>query len=142
MKNAVSTWFVGFLFAVGLGISGMTDPRKVIGFLDIFGKWDPSLIFVMLGSIALHFITFKIIRRRRSPLFSTEWHVPEKTKITSSLIFGSIVFGMGWGLAGYCPGPAIVSLASLEIRPLLFVGFMLVGMFLFQILDKKIKFNR
>jgi uncharacterized membrane protein YedE/YeeE len=138
----MSVWIVGFVFALGLGISGMTQPQKVIGFLDIFGNWDPTLIFVMVGAITVHFFTYKLIRRRARPLFSNVWHVPEKTKISRSLIIGSIVFGMGWGLAGYCPGPAITSLASFQLRPAIFVVGMLAGMLVFKVLDKKLKISR
>ncbi len=142
MKNNLSAWIVGFVFSLGLGISGMTQPQKVVGFLDIFGNWDPSLIFVMLGSIAVHFVTYKLIRKRSSPLFSAQWHLPQSNKITPSLVIGSIVFGAGWGLAGYCPGPAITSLASMQMRPALFVIGMLGGMFIFKLLDAKLKFKR
>lgn len=142
MKNNLSAWSVGFLFALGLGISGMTDPQKVLGFLDIFGNWDPSLIFVMAGSILVHFISYKLIRRRKSPLFSSQWHVPQKTEITPSLVIGAILFGFGWGLAGYCPGPAVTSLASLQIGPAIFVMSMLIGMALFMLIDRKLKIKR
>jgi uncharacterized membrane protein YedE/YeeE len=142
MKNSLAAWIVGFLFALGLGLSGMTQPQKVLGFLDVFGQWDPSLIFVMAGSIAVHFVTFRLIKKRTSPLFSTGWHVPEKTRITPSLVAGSLIFGFGWALGGYCPGPAVTSLGSFETRPLVFVVSLLAGMFAFKLLDRKIKFNR
>lgn len=142
MKNNLSALIVGFIFALGLGISGMTRPEKIIGFLDIFGNWDPSLMFVMLGAIVVHFITYGLIRRRKTPLLSLAWHVPEKTKITPSLVIGSAIFGMGWGLAGYCPGPAITSLASFQLRPALFVIAMIGGMYAFKRLDQTFKLNR
>lgn len=142
MKNNLSAMTVGFIFALGLGISGMTNPQKIIGFLDVFGKWDPSLIFVMLGSIVIHFFFYKIIRKRESPLFSMDWHVPKKSQVTPSLIVGSIIFGIGWGIAGYCPGPALTSLASLHPRAVIFVLGMIVGMFIFKKLDQKLRFNR
>ena len=142
MKNNLTSWAVGFIFAMGLGMSGMTDPRKVIGFLDIFGNWDPSLIFVMAGAISLHFITYKLIRQRPSPLLSAEWHLPQKSKITKSLVIGSVLFGIGWGLAGYCPGPAVTSLSFFDLRPLIFVLSMVVGMVIFRLLDQKLKINR
>jgi len=142
MKKNIAIWLVGFNFALGLGLSGMTQPQKVIGFLDIFHNWDPSLMFVMLGSVLVHFISYKIIRKQPYPLFSKIWHIPEKKKITPSLIIGSTIFGIGWGLAGYCPGPAITSIASLQKGPIIFVFGMLLGMLIFKILDRKIKFNR
>lgn len=142
MKNNISAWIVGFVFALGLGISGMTDPKKVIGFLNVFGNWDPSLIFVMMGSIAVHFVTYRWIRRRSLPLFSNQWHVPQKSQITPSLMIGSLIFGIGWGLAGYCPGPALTSLAFFQLPPFVFVASMLAGMFLFKLVDQKLSFNR
>ncbi len=147
MKNSFSALLVGFIFALGLGISGMTQPQKVFGFLDVFGQWDPSLIFVMIGAIIFHFVTFKfinfrVIKKNHKPLFSNDWHVPTKKEITPALILGSVLFGIGWGLGGYCPGPAITSLASFETRPIVFVVSMIGGMFLFKILDSKYKFKR
>lgn len=131
-KPDLSSFAVGFLFAIGLGVSGMTQPKKVIGFLDLFGEWDPSLIFVMLGAILVHLVLYRIIRKRNAPLFSESWHIPTKKEITRRLIVGSLIFGLGWGIAGYCPGPALVSLATFTLRPALFVLFMLIGMKTFQ----------
>lgn len=142
MKNSISALIVGFLFALGLGISGMTQPMKVVGFLDLFGQWDPSLIFVMISAITLHFITYRLIRRRSHPMFDREWHVPTKTEITPALLAGSLLFGAGWALAGYCPGPAIVSLVRLDSRIIIFVVSMLLGMFVFKAIDRKVKFNK
>lgn len=142
MKNSLAALVVGFVFAIGLGLSGMTQPQKVIGFLDLFGNWDPSLIFVMAGAIVVHFITYKLIRKRKSPLLSPDWHVPTKKEITPALMLGSFIFGVGWGLGGFCPGPAITSLASFDKTPALFVISMLVGMFLFRAVDKKLKLQK
>lgn len=142
MITLITSFVVGFIFAIGLGVSGMTQPQKVVGFLDLFGSWDPSLIFVMVGAIAVHFVTYKLIRKRKSPLFAADWQVPTKTDITPALVIGSTIFGLGWGLAGYCPGPALTSLASFELRPVIFVASMLVGMSLFKVLDKKLKIKR
>ncbi len=142
MKTGIAAFIVGFIFALGLGVSGMTQPAKVVGFLDLFGAWDPSLIFVMVGAIAVHFVTFKLIRRRASPLLVSEWHVPTKKELTPSLIIGSVLFGVGWGLGGFCPGPAMTSLASFEVRPFIFVISMLAGMFLFRLMDDKLKFRK
>ena len=121
MRQNLFSAFVGFLFSIGLGISGMTNPQKVISFLDIFGSWDPSLLFVMVGAIVVHFTAYRLIKKRKLPIYSSEWHVPRGNKITRGLIIGSILFGAGWGLAGYCPGPALVSLATLSTRPIFFV---------------------
>lgn len=132
MKNNLAALFVGVIFALGLGISGMTRPEKVIGFLDVFGAWDFSLAFVMAGAIAMHAVAYRLIRRRTSPLFSSHFHVPTSRDLTPSLILGAFIFGVGWALAGYCPGPAIVSLASLKVRPIMFVVSMILDMAFFR----------
>lgn len=142
MKNNVAALLVGFIFALGLGISGMTDPHRVIGFLNIFGAWDPSLAFVMIGAIGVHFVSYRLIRRRSKPLLADKWHVPTKTNITPSLIIGAVIFGVGWGLAGFCPGPALTGLVTLQKQPLIFVGGMVVGMLIFKILDRGFKIPR
>lgn len=132
MKNSIVSFVVGIIFAIGLGVSGMTQPPKIAGFLNIFGLWDPSLLFVMIGAIGVHIIAYPLIRKRRLPVFVNEWQVPKNTKLTKSLVLGAFIFGIGWGLSGYCPGPGIVSLASLGSRPVLFVLSMLFGMFIFK----------
>lgn len=142
MKNGLSALVVGFIFALGLGLSGMTQPQKVIGFLDLFGQWDPSLMFVMVGAIAVHMVSYRIIRKRKSPLLSMRWHVPDKRELSPALIIGAVLFGVGWGLAGFCPGPAVTSLASLSLKPFVFVGSMLVGMLIFRAIDKKLNLQK
>ena len=129
-QNVVS-FIVGFLFAVGLALSGMTEPQKVISFLNPW-DWDPSLLFVMIGAIAVHLISYPLVRRRASPLLDTKWHVPTRKDVTTRLLLGSALFGIGWGLAGYCPGPAFTSLATADIRSVLFVIAMILGMLLFR----------
>jgi uncharacterized membrane protein YedE/YeeE len=142
MKTAIAALAVGFIFAIGLGISGMTKPSKVVGFLDLFGKWDPSLMFVMVGAIAVHFVTYKIISKRATPLLVPNWQVPTKTDLTPALVIGALLFGIGWGLGGFCPGPAMTSLASLQSKPVIFVISMLAGMYLFKFVDKKLKLQK
>jgi uncharacterized membrane protein YedE/YeeE len=142
MKSAIVAFVVGLFFAIGLGVSGMTQPQKVLGFLDVFGSWDPSLLFVMVGAILVHFITYRLIRKRKTPILTESWHVPTKSEITPALIIGSVLFGVGWGLGGYCPGPVVTSLASFERRPLIFTVSMIIGMFLFKLVDKIFKINR
>jgi uncharacterized membrane protein YedE/YeeE len=121
----------GILFAVGLVISGMTQPSKVIGFLDVFGNWDPSLAFVMAGAISVNFLGYRAVKKLRTPVFCAEYFVPTSRKIDTKLIGGAALFGAGWGLAGYCPGPAIVSLAHFNQSTLLFVGSMLTSMLVY-----------
>jgi uncharacterized membrane protein YedE/YeeE len=141
LKENLAAGLAGLIFGVGLVVSGMTQPHKVIGFLDLFGNWDPSLIFVMGGAVALHFVTYRLVRMRPSPILDQKWHVPPKTQITKALIIGAMLFGAGWGLGGFCPGPAITSLASFDPLVVLFVGSMLFGMLLFKWVDKKLKIN-
>lgn len=131
--RAVAAFFSGLIFAIGLSVSGMTQPHKVIAFLDLFGDWDPSLIFVMMGAIAVHSVSYRLIRRRSTPLLESEFHLPKDNKIRPSLVIGAILFGIGWGLGGFCPGPALVSLGSFEMRPLIFVAAMLAGIGLFKL---------
>lgn len=127
----------GILFALGLGLSGMTQPHIVRGFLDIFGLWDWRLLGVMGGAIGVHAITYRMILKRPSPILETKFQLPTKKDIDKRLIIGSILFGLGWGWAGICPGPGLVSVVSGNIAFLYFVGSMLVGMKIFQIVETK-----
>ena len=122
----------GLLFAVGLGISGMTQPTKVVGFLDVFGSWDPSLAFVMLGGIGTHMVAYGIMRRRASPVLAGAFVVPTRRDITGPLVGGAALFGVGWAMAGLCPGPAIVSAGAGTPNGLLFVLAMAVGVAAFR----------
>lgn len=133
MKYSLTSLFIGFLFALGLGISGMTNPQNVISFLDLSGKWNPSLIFVMIGAIVVHSISYRLIMKRSSPFFSKEFHVPQRRDIDRSLILGSFIFGLGWGLAGFCPAPAITALTTLHAEVFIFFISMLSGMMLFRL---------
>lgn|GEM_PF-15143 len=122
----------GLLFALGLGIGGMTQPSKVLAFLDVAGDWDPSLAFVMGGALLVYFLVGRVALARPRPLFDEAFHVPTRRDIDTRLVLGSVLFGAGWGLAGYCPGPALVSLASGRATVVVFVAAMLAGMWLFQ----------
>lgn len=133
----IVTFVVGFLFALGLGVSGMTQPQKVIGFLDLFGSWDPSLAFVMIGAIAVHALSYPLILKKGKPLLDEKFFLPTKKEITPRLAVGAALFGVGWGLGGYCPGPAIVSLAAGGPSVLTFLGFMVLGMLVFKWMDRR-----
>ncbi|HFB66051.1 MAG TPA: YeeE/YedE family protein [Aeromonadales bacterium] len=131
MRNIIISFISGTLFAVGLAISGMTKPSKVIQFLDFLGDWDPSLAFVMIGAIFITFIGFQLILpRMNKPLFARKFILPTSLKIDSPMIIGSALFGIGWGLSGFCPGPSIASLVTGYKEVLVFVAFMLVGLLL------------
>ena len=134
MQHRISEFLVGLLFGLGLILSGMTDPSKVLGFLDIFGLWDPSLAFVMGGAIAVGFFAFGLTKKRTVNFLGGALYLPTSSQIDKPLVIGAVLFGAGWGLAGFCPGPALVSLASGQIKAAVFVVFMLAGMKLFDML--------
>lgn len=128
MSRLLAAFMGGLVFAVGLGVSGMTDANKVIGFLNLAGEWDPSLAFVMVGAIGVHLALYRLILRRQSPLYCDAFHVPTRRDISPQLVGGAAMFGVGWGLGGFCPGPGLVSLAGLGSSAAVFVMFMLAGM--------------
>ena len=125
----LSALAAGVLFAAGLVVSGMTRPLKVLAFLDIFGAWDASLMLVMLGAIAVHLFAYRLIRGRSAPLFAPKFVVPSRRDLDAKLLIGAAVFGTGWGLGGYCPGPGIVSVPGGGSGAAVFVVAMLAGMF-------------
>jgi uncharacterized membrane protein YedE/YeeE len=128
---ALGTVFAsGLLFGLGLVVSQMINPAKVIGFLDLAGDWDPSLALVMATALAVTIPFFRLILKRKSPLFEANFSLPDKTDLDLRLISGAVLFGIGWGLAGLCPGPALVGLTSLDSSVLIFVAAMLGGMLL------------
>lgn len=127
-RAAIVVAVSGILFAIGLALGGMTRPSKVIGFLDVTGAWDASLAFVMAGALVVFAIGYARIERWSEPLFDHVFRVPDKTRIDWKLIVGAMMFGAGWGLSGFCPGPALLSLVSLDVRALVFVGSMLAAM--------------
>ena len=120
----------GLLFGLGLIISGMVNPGKVIGFLDLAGDWDPSLLFVMGGGVAVTTATFWLVLRRERPLFEKKFFLRTKADLDGRLLIGAALFGIGWGIGGLCPGPAITALATLGPSVVLFIGAMLLGMVL------------
>ena len=136
MQHRISEFLVGLLFGLGLILSGMTDPGKVLGFLDISGLWDPSLALVMAGAIAVGFFAFTIAKKRTVNFLGGALHLPKSNQIDKPLVIGAMLFGAGWGLAGFCPGPGLVSLASGNVKGAVFVALMLVGMQLFEIFNR------
>jgi uncharacterized membrane protein YedE/YeeE len=137
MQHRISEFLVGLLFGLGLILSGMTDPGKVLGFLDIAGNWDPSLALVMGGAIAVGFFAFSIAKKRTVNFLGGALELPESNQIDKPLVIGAMMFGGGWGLAGFCPGPALVSMASGQIKGAMFVIFMLLGMQLFEVWNRQ-----
>jgi hypothetical protein len=127
MRSRFFAFVAGALFAIGLAVAGMVKPAKVVGFLDLFGAWDASLAFVMMGAIGVHFVAKRLIQRRGAPLFEEKFHLPTRKDIDKRLILGAAVFGVGWGLGGLCPGPGLVSAASGLLPAIVFVVSMTVG---------------
>ncbi|HET7672516.1 MAG TPA: DUF6691 family protein [Burkholderiales bacterium] len=134
--NSALAFAAGLVFGVGLIVSGMTDPGKVIGFLDVAGAWDPSLAFVMGGAILVGFFAFAFAERRARTFLGAALQLPGRRDIDARLVGGAIVFGVGWGLAGFCPGPALVSFGSGQDKAAVFVLAMLAGMALFTVAER------
>lgn len=126
----------GLVFGAGLTISRMIDPSKVIGFLDVTGNWDPSLAFVMGGALVVAIPTFALAKKRETTLTGLSFDRPSKSGIDAALIFGSVLFGVGWGLGGFCPGPGLSAMAFGLAKPMIFVGSMVVGMIGFGVIRK------
>lgn len=137
MKLIIS-FIVGLIFSLGLGLSGMTQVQTVKGFLDITGDWNPALIGVMVGAIAVHSVAYFFIRKRTTPVLDKKFFVPTRKDMDKKLFFGAALFGIGWGWGGICPGPGIVSLMSGDHRILIFIISMLIGMFIFKTVENKL----
>lgn len=135
----LASFLAGLVFGLGLIVSGMANPAKVLGFLDLAGAWDPSLAFVMAGAVALGLIAFRLARTRAVSYLGLDMKLPTARQIDRRLIGGSIVFGIGWGIAGFCPGPGLVALAMGEAKAFVFVLAMLAGMALFELLERRPK---
>ena len=133
----LSSLLAGLVFGLGLIVSGMANPAKVIGFLDLTGRWDPSLAFVMAGAIAVGAIAFALARTRTASLLDAPMKLPSDQRIDRRLLAGALVFGVGWGIAGFCPGPALVALGMGSAKAVVFVVAMLAGMGLFQFAEKR-----
>lgn len=132
LPQYVATLVSGLLFGLGLGYSQMIDPEKVIGFLDLFGAWDPTLAFVMGGAVAVTLVTFRFILKRPHPILGGKFYVPTRQDIDKPLILGAVLFGVGWGLGGYCPGPAITALVLGSLNPVLFIVAMIAGSMVYK----------
>jgi uncharacterized membrane protein YedE/YeeE len=133
----IASFVGGLVFGLGLLISGMTEPEKVLGFLDIFGAWDATLAFVMAGAVAVAAIGFALARRRSAPVLASHFSRLGRNDIDAPLVIGSALFGIGWGLSGICPGPALVNLAGLSAPILVFVAAMVVGMFGYELWQRR-----
>jgi uncharacterized protein len=136
ISHRFSEFAAGLIFGLGLILSGMTDPGKVLAFLDLYGPWDPSLLFLMGGAVLVGAAAFAVARRRTAPFLGGALKLPSTRDIDLPLVLGSVVFGVGWGLAGFCPGPALVSLGSGQPKAMLFVGAMVAGVLVFELAQR------
>jgi hypothetical protein len=135
MSRELSALLAGLIFGVGLSLSEMTDRHRVLGFLDVTGDWDPTLLFVMGGAVLVTLITFRFVLRRSGPVLEQQFHLPSKKDVDPPVIIGAALFGMGWGVAGYCPGPALASLTALTLNPFVFCLALIAG----SLLAKRIR---
>jgi uncharacterized membrane protein YedE/YeeE len=135
--QALASFLCGLIFGAGLMISGMTQPAKVLGFLDVFGRWDPTLAFVMAGAVAISSLGYALARDQIRPIIAAQHFWPKKADINRPLVVGSVLFGIGWGLVGLCPGPALANLASLSPRVFVFVIAMVTGMSVFDLWQRQ-----
>ena len=135
-RFALAALAAGALFGVGLAMSGMTDPRRVLGFLDVAGDFDPALLFVLGGAVATTLLTFRLVLRRGSPVLASEFQLSRLTRVDRRLLGGAALFGVGWGIAGYCPGPALAGLGIASVEALWFVPAMLAGMALHRLVNR------
>ena len=134
--DTLSSFIVGLIFGIGLILAGMTNPAKVIGFLDIAGNWDPSLAFVMGGAILVAIVAFRFAKKRTTNFLGGAMRMPTSDMIDKRLVIGSLLFGAGWGIAGFCPGPAITSIGTGNSKAVIFVIAMIAGMALFELADR------
>ena len=132
MQRTLSAFIAGLLFGVGLAVSQMTNPLEVLGFLDVAGDWDASLMLVLGGAVTVTFIAFRFVLRRTEPIFDSQFHLPKLSTVDKKLIGGSALFGVGWGIAGYCPGPGLASLSTLNPEAIVFVATLLAGMLVYR----------
>ena len=125
----VASYLIGLIFGVGISISGMANPAKVLNFFDVAGTWDPSLIFVMGGAVVVAFLGYRVVLRRAAPVIDTKFHLPDNPRIDARLLGGSAVFGIGWGIAGFCPGGALPALGTGRVEVMAFVAALIAGIF-------------
>ena len=137
MTTVFTSLLAGLVFGLGLIVSGMADPAKVLGFLDLAGAWDPSLAFVMAGAIAVAAIAFGVAKKRTVSFLGATMKLPASRDIDRRLVIGSVLFGIGWGVAGFCPGPGLVALGMGELKALVFVAAMLLGMGIFEWIERR-----
>ncbi|MGK7930614.1 MAG: DUF6691 family protein [Microcystaceae cyanobacterium] len=139
MKLKLIALFSGLLFGLGLSLSQMIDPQRVLGFLDIAGEWDSTLLFVLGGAVGVTVIMFRFILRLPQPIFADKFFLPTRKDIDLSLVIGAAIFGIGWGISGYCPGPAVTSLSLKSLNPILFITAFIIGSLFYQRYSQQIE---
>jgi uncharacterized protein len=135
--HLISAFLVGLVFGIGLLVSGMANPEKVLGFLDLAGAWDPSLALVMGGAVGVGVLAFTVAHKRATSVLGEPMRLPERRDIDAPLVLGGLGFGVGWGLAGFCPGPALVAFGAFEAKALVFVVAMIAGMALYEVIERR-----
>jgi uncharacterized membrane protein YedE/YeeE len=135
--HVLAAFAAGLVFGLGLIVSGMADPSRVLGFLDLAGKWDPSLAFVMAGAVAVSAVAFRLAGKRATPVLGGAFHLPTARQIDRRLVVGGLVFGVGWGLAGFCPGPAVVTYGAGQFKAVVFIAAMLAGMGIYEVVERR-----
>jgi uncharacterized protein len=138
MRQDLLAGLAGLLFSIGLAVAGMTQPHKVIRFLDFFGDWDPSLAMVMVGAIGVNTVVYRLVIGRKEPYFGGRFQLPTRTDIDWRLVVGAVLFGVGWGIAGLCPGPAVASLVGLGTPAVIFLAAMMAGMGIFRLVEGRL----
>jgi uncharacterized membrane protein YedE/YeeE len=136
-RHLLTAFIAGLIFGIGLLVSGMANPAKVLGFLDLAGPWDPSLALVMAGAVAVGLVAFNLAGKRQTSFLGDTMRLPTRRDIDKPLVLGSLGFGVGWGLAGFCPGPALVALGAGELKALVFTVAMLAGMAIYELLQRQ-----
>lgn len=132
--QAVASFFCGALFAVGLALAGMTQPAKIVGFLDVFGKWDPSLVFVLASAVGVYYLTFQIITKRPTPIIAPKFMIPTRSDIDPRSVTGALIFGVGWAVSGLCPGPILTTLATATLPVFVLLVSMVAGLYISPLL--------
>jgi uncharacterized membrane protein YedE/YeeE len=127
--QAITGFITGTTFAIGLAVSGMTQPAKIIGFLDVFGDWNPSLVFVLASAVGVYYVSFQLVTKRKAPLLDSTFMVPTRSDLDLRLLVGGILFGAGWGISGLCPGPILTTLGTTTAPVIILLGGLLVGLY-------------
>lgn len=134
--QAVASFFCGVLFSIGLAVAGMTEPARIIGFLDVFGRWDPTLVFVLASAVGVYYLTFQIVTKRARPVIALKFMIPTRSDVDLRSVSGALIFGVGWGIAGLCPGPILTTLATGTAPVFALLITMIIGLYIAPMIGK------